>query len=158
MFRPMRRAGQALPPEACTALLETALRGVLSVWGDDGYPYGVPINHYYRPEDGRIYFHGGRIGHRVDALTRGDKASFCVFEETERAEDGWSRYFESVIVFGRLQVVDDPALLDEVTRALSRKFTRDEAYIEQEVARFGPATLVMALTPEHMTGKRVHEA
>ena len=42
-------------------------RGVLSVLGDDDYLYGMPLNHYYCEEDGKIYFHGGKSGHKIDS-------------------------------------------------------------------------------------------
>jgi nitroimidazol reductase NimA-like FMN-containing flavoprotein (pyridoxamine 5'-phosphate oxidase superfamily) len=42
-FRPMRRFKQALPQEECFRILENAYRGFLSVIGDGGYPYTVPV-------------------------------------------------------------------------------------------------------------------
>ena len=39
-----------------------------------------------------------------------------------------------------------------------RKFTADEDYVENEIRRSGPATLMFALTPECITGKLVNEA
>ena len=51
MFREMRRRPQALSHEEIVDLLKKETRGVMSVQGDDGYPYGVPINHYYNEED-----------------------------------------------------------------------------------------------------------
>ena len=44
MFRKMRRGKQALSQEEIRNLLTLETRGVLSVQGDDGYPYGCPIN------------------------------------------------------------------------------------------------------------------
>ncbi|MBE7009832.1 MAG: pyridoxamine 5'-phosphate oxidase family protein, partial [Ruminococcaceae bacterium] len=81
MFREMLRFKQALPREECIDILKREKRGVLSVLGDDGYPYGMPINHFYCEDDGKLYFHGGRKGHKIDALRRCDKASFCVYDE-----------------------------------------------------------------------------
>ena len=42
-FRTMRRKRQELTETECTEILEKATSGVLSLLGDDGYPYGVPI-------------------------------------------------------------------------------------------------------------------
>lgn len=80
MFRKMRRANQALTDEERADVLTSQKRGVLSVIGDDGYPYGMPLNHMYCPENGHIYFHGGKLGHRVDAVKACDKVSYCVFD------------------------------------------------------------------------------
>ena len=43
-------------------------RGVLAVNGDDGYPYAIPLNYFYDRDERKIYFHGARAGHKVDAL------------------------------------------------------------------------------------------
>ena len=70
MFRRMARIREQIPEEECVKILKTQLRGVLSVLGDDDYPYGIPINHYYCEEDGKIYFHGGTKGGLGAALSQ----------------------------------------------------------------------------------------
>lgn len=157
-FRPMLRRKQALAPEECIELLIREPRGVLSVLGDGGYPYGMPMNHYYCPEDGKLYFHGGMRGHKIDALRACDKASFCVWDGGFRREGEWALNIRSVIVFGRVAFIEDRARIYEISRLLSRKFTDDEAYIEDEVRRAGPRTLLFSLTPEHIAGKLVNES
>lgn len=158
MFREMQRKKQALPQEECVALLKQQLRGVLSVQGDDGYPYGMPMNHWYNEADGNLYFHSGVKGHRSDAMQRCDKASFCVYDEGFRKEGEWSLHIRSVIVFGRLRVVEDEAIAMEFVRRLSNKFTSDTAYVEGEIAQAADHTLVFALEVEHICGKLVNEA
>ena len=158
MFREMRRSKQQISREECIELLKNEARGVLSVLGDDGYPYGFPINQYYCESDGKIYFHGGKIGHRIDAVKRHDKVSFCVYDQGYRREGEWALNIRSVIVFGRIEVIEDREKIYEISRLLSYKFTQDEAYIDREIQKSGPGTLLLALTPEHMTGKLVNEA
>jgi len=158
MFRTMQRFKQQLSQEECVELLQTQLRGVLSVQGDDGYPYGLPINHYYCPQDGKLYFHSGRTGHKIDAIKRDAKASFCVYDEGFRKDGEWSLNIRSVIVFGHIEIVEDRQVIYAIARRLSYKFTQDEGYIDREIARSGPNTLLFRLVPEHMTGKLVNEA
>ncbi len=158
MFRELARAKQRLSDEECAEILRKEKRGVLSVLGDDGYPYGVPLNHYYCEEDGKLYFHSGRTGHKIDALRRCGKASFCVIDGGEAAGDGWALRFRSVIVFGRVEFVEDRETVYRISAALSRKFTDDEAYIQNEIERFGPATAMFALVPEFIEGKSVTES
>ena len=158
MFRQMLRSKQQLDETECIDILMKEPRGVLSVLGDDGYPYGMPINHYYCPEDGLLYFHGGKKGHKIDALRQHDKASFCVYDRGFRREGEWALNIRSVIVFGRVEFIEDQDRIYEISRRLSRKFTDDEAYIEAEIRRSGPGTLLFALVPEHMTGKLVNES
>ena len=130
----------------------------LSVLGDNGYPYGVPIDHWYNEEDGKLYFHSGKEGHKIDAIRGCDKASFCVCDEGYRKEGDWALNIRSVIVFGRIRIVEDHAQALELTRKLSRKYTSDEAYIQKEIDSFGHELLVFALEPEHITGKITKES
>ena len=157
MFRELARKKQALAPVQCIEILKTEPRGVLSVIGDDGYPYGVPMNFWYCEEDGMIYFHSGKIGHKIDALKACDKASFCVYDKGWQEENDWALHIQSVIVFGKVELVDDREKTVAVSRKLSLKYTPDEAYIDAEIAAYADATLVFALNPEHMTGKTVYE-
>ena len=158
MFREMLRKKQELSKEECIEILKNELRGVLSVIGVDDYPYGMPINHFYCEEDGNIYFHSGRKGHKIDAMKSHDKASFCVYDQGFRREGEWALNIRSVIVFGRIEFIEDREKIYEIARHLSHKFTDDEEYIEREIVRSGPGTLMFALVPEHMTGKLVNEA
>ena len=48
-------AEKQISEEECIRILKEEPRGVLSMLGDDGYPYGIPISHYYSEEDGKIY-------------------------------------------------------------------------------------------------------
>lgn len=157
MFREIQRIKQRLERDECLAILREAKRGVLSVIGDDGYPYGLPINHYFDEETGRIYFHSGKTGHKIDALRRDTKASFCVMDEGVKNPGEWWLTFRSVVVFGRVSFVEDRGEALEITRKLSLRFTGDEAYIRREIEQSGPAVLVFFLTPEHIAGKRVNE-
>lgn len=158
MFREMVRIKQQLTREEAIELLKKQPRGVLSLLGDDGYPYGVPIDHWYNEEDGRIYFHSGKEGHKVDAIRGCDKASFCVYDEGYRNPGDWALNIKSVIVFGRVRIIEDHEKALELTRSLSRKYTMDEAYIQQEIDSYGQELLVFALDPEHITGKITKES
>ncbi len=158
MFREMLRKKQQLSQAECVQLLKSELRGVLSLQGDDGYPYALPIDHYYCEEDGRLYFHCGRFGHKLDAIRRCDKACFCLYDGGCKSAGEWALTIRSVIVFGRMEIIEDRDTVYRIARALSHKFTQDEDYIRDEIDRSGPATLLLALKIEHMTGKRVREA
>jgi len=158
VFREVARKKQELPREECLEILQNEKRGTLALLGDDGYPYAVPLNHWYCPEDGHLYFHSGNTGHKIDAIQRYDKACFCVYDMGEKIEGHWALRVRSVIAFGRIRIVEDHERALEICRRLSYKFTDDEAYIQGEVERSGHRVLVFELVPEHITGKRVTES
>lgn len=158
MFRELIRKNQQLSVDDCVRVLNMQTRGVLSVQGEDGYPYGMPMNHFYNADDGCIYFHCGKVGHRLDALRRCDKVSFCVYDQGTAEPGQWALKVKSVIVFGRMELVDDMEQIIDITARLSRKFTQDEAYIQKEIAQYASGTLLLRLKPEHMCGKLVTES
>ena len=81
MFRDLTRKKQQITTEECVELLKKENRGVLAVIGDEGYPYAAPMNHFYNEEDGKIYFHCGKSGHRLDALKANDNKNQSIKNE-----------------------------------------------------------------------------
>lgn len=158
MFREMIRKKQQLSTEECIEILKAQPRGVLSLMGDDGYPYGLPMDYWYNDQDGKLYFHCGQQGHKIDAIRRWDKASFCVMDQGYRKEGEWALNIKSVIVFGRISILTDQEAALDITRQLSFKYTQDADYIDREIRLYGSGVLCFALTPEHITGKLVNEA
>lgn len=158
MFRELARKKQQLPEEECVRILQMETRGVLSVIGEHGYPYGMPMNHWYHEADGTLYFHCGRSGHRLDALQKDARVSYCVYDRGFREEGEWAWNVSSVIVFGKITIIDDQEQIREITAKLSRKFTQDEEYIRREIESYAAGTLLLRLDPVHMCGKLVKEA
>ena len=156
MFRNVLRKKNAVGEDECIKLLNEQTRGVLAVLGDDGYPYALPINFLY--DEGMIYFHCGPVGHKLDAIERCPKVSFCVYDQGYLEEGDRAFKVTSTRVFGRAEEVTDIALKEEICRKLSAKFPVSKEETDAEVARSLPATRVIRIVPEHMTGKRIREA
>ena len=74
----MRRHKQELAQEECVDILIKEPRGVLAILGDYDYPYALPMSHVYA--DGKIYFHGAQKGHKLDAVKKHSKVSYCVMD------------------------------------------------------------------------------
>ena len=158
MFRAMRRFKQQISEEECVRVLIEQPRGVLSMIGDNGYPYGIPLDHWYSEADNKLYFHCARVGHKIDAISACDKVSYCVMDEGFRRDGEWALNINSVVVFGRMRIVEDEEKKREICTNLVRKFTDDEAYLEKELASAFPRVNCLELAIEHMTGKRVNES
>lgn len=155
MFREMRRFRQQISVEECVEILNNARRGVLAVMGDDDYPYTVPLDFVYA--DGHIYFHCAKEGHKLDAIRKHDKVSFCVLSDGVREENEWWYHFTSVIAFGRIREIADEAEKDRYLRLLGRKYFPAEEYLEKEMTSSASRANVLDITIEHMTGKRIKE-
>ena len=154
-FRPMRRSKQALPEEECFRILGNAYRGFLSVNGDGGYPYSVPINFVF--EDGKLYFHCAKEGHKLDAIRACDKACFTVLDEPEKEPGDWWYHVKSVICFGRVGIVDDEQERMDRLRSLAGKYFPAGYDTESDILRNGPKAEILAFTIEHISGKAVRE-
>ena len=157
MFRKMRRFKQELDRQTCIEILLKEKRGVLAVHGDEGYPYALPLDYYYDEENGKIYFHGAGQGHKIDAIARDPRVSFCVYEKGVPDEGGWFLYVRSVIVFGQMRIVTDPQEKLVRARRLGIKYYPDAQSVEEEIRKDGARMTCLELTIDHMTGKRVHE-
>lgn len=158
MFRDVARKKQSLSKEKIIEILKNEKRGVLSVNGENGYPYGLPINYWYNENNGYIYFHSGKKGHKTDAILSDNKVSFCVYDEGYRKDGEWALNISSVIVFGRIYPVENFEQSMDICRNLSLKHTQDIDYIESEIKNFGDATVCYELRTEHITGKEVNES
>ena len=156
MFRELTRKKQKLSAAECKAILKQEVRGVLAVNGDDEYPYALPINFYFDEENDKIYFHSGKSGHKIDAIRKSDKVTFCVYDKGYHKDGHWSLHIKSVIVFGRIHVVKDWS--EELMVAFCKRFTEDMNYIYSEIESIKSSTAVLCLEIEHMTGKLVNEA
>jgi nitroimidazol reductase NimA-like FMN-containing flavoprotein (pyridoxamine 5'-phosphate oxidase superfamily) len=154
-FRPMRRHKQQLASEECLELLSTAPRGVLAVIGDGGYPYAIPLDFVY--DEGTIYFHSAKEGHKIDAIRACDKATFCVMSQGEKEAGSWWYHFKSVVCFGRIHEVEDAALADAKLRLLGKKYFPEGYDLEGDMKSNAPNALVLAMKIEHVSGKRVKE-
>ena len=159
MFRKMRRSGQEISAEECRKVLREGNRAVLSVLGEDGYPYGVPVNFFYNEAENIIYLHGAREGHKIDAIKANDKVCFTTWDKGFLKEGDWAWYLNSVIIRGRADLLNDLEKAEAEVRRLAEKYypAGREAEIEKDIRKSIERVQLIAIHIEHMTGKLVHE-
>lgn len=158
MFRPIRRTKRVIEEEAAKRLLKNERRGIFAVNGDDGYPYALPINYIYDEAENKIYFHGAKEGHKIDALRKCDKVCFTVYgNETIKEEEAWAPYMQSVVVFGRCHLIDDHETSIRLVKKLAMKYYPDEKLADEEIDRSGNHFQMFEIEIEHMSGKQVQE-
>ncbi len=155
-FRQMRRKHQQLSNEESIGILEKATSGTLALSGDNGYPYAVPISYVYH--DRQLYFHSALNGHKVDAIKRCDKASFCVIEQDEVQPQKYTTYFRSVIAFGRIHIIEDEQEKLETARMFGNRYNpNDDESLQKELESGFAHMLMIRLSIEHLTGKEAIE-
>ena len=155
-FRPMRRNRQQLSQEDCRFILEKATAGTLALLGDNDYPYAVPISYVYA--DDRLYFHSAINGHKIDAIRKSDKASFCVIDQDCVQPAMYTTFYRSVIAFGRIHIIEDEAEKLRTARLLGNRYNPNQEEALQNELEKGLSRMVMiCLDIEHMTGKEAIE-
>ena len=157
MFRAIRRKKKELDISIAENILECSRRGVLAVNGDDGYLYAIPINYIYDKEAKKIYFHGSRVGHKVDALKACDKVCFTVYGNEIIKEESWAPYVQSTVVFGRCHLVEAGKRADRLLKQLAMKYYPNEQMVDEEILRAGKAVQLFEIEIEHLSGKEVQE-
>lgn len=158
MFRKMRRFQQQVSDADCKNILKTEKRAAFSVIGDDGYPYTIPINFFYDETEHKIYFHGAKEGHKVDALKACDKVCLTTWNQGFQKDGCWEWNATSVVVFGRAKPVTDAAILEDRLRKLAAKYYPTAEEIEAEMNSPAANHVQMyAIEIAHMTGKLVNE-
>jgi len=155
-FRPMRRNRQQLSIEECEQILGRCTSGVLALTGDGGYPYAVPLSYVYA--DGVIIFHSAVEGHKVEAIRRDSRCSFCVIEQDEIKPAEFTTYFRSVIAFGRIHILEDANDKVQALRLLGRRYSPgDERGLQHEIDKSLDHVLLLRLDIDHLSGKQAIE-
>ncbi|WP_300672817.1 pyridoxamine 5'-phosphate oxidase family protein [Desulfoluna sp.] len=151
MFRKVKRAEKELSQEKTLAILSSEEHGVLSTIGEDGYPYGIPLNYIFH--GGKIIFHCATKGHKLENIAFHKKVSFCVVKQADLVPEKFSTRFQSVIAFGNARILEGDEK-KEGLRAIVQRLSPDhipagETYIKNAWEK----TTVVAVDVEHMTGK-----
>ena len=153
MFRDIRRKKQRLGEDECLAILDAATSGVLSVLGDDGYPYGVPLS--FARTGSTLVFHSAANGHKVDAVRSYPQASFTVVAQDDVVPSEYNTHYRSVIAFGRVRIVDDRDEKMELLQILGNRYWPDhDDELEAEISPRFARMHVLAFDIEHLSGKQ----
>ena len=152
MFRDMRRSRQQLSEAESIEILQSASSGVLALSGDGGYPYAVPLSYVY--SKGKLYFHCALTGHKIDAIHRSDKASFCVIAQDQVIPEKYTTVYVSVIAFGRMRILEAEEDKRSAAMLLAEKYNPGhEVEATAEVDGAISRMHILELSIEHLTGK-----
>lgn len=155
MFRKMRRAERELPEGQAKEILENGSYGVLALAGDGGYPYAVPLNYVYDGE--RIYFHCAVEGHKIDAIARDNKCSFCVVENGGVIEDRFTTKYRSVIAFGKIYEETDEKCRENAFRLMMQSLTPSVTNEKREEMSHCQKARIFAMDIEYLSGKGANQ-
>lgn len=153
MFREMKRKRQLLGNQKCIDILTNGAAGVLALLGDGDYPYAIPISYVY--SNSKIYFHGAKAGHKIDAISKYSKASFCVIDQDKIIPEEYTTYFRSIIAFGKIRILENEKEIREAIEKLAIKYHPKDSEVNrsQAISREWKSLCMIEFSIEHMTGK-----
>jgi nitroimidazol reductase NimA-like FMN-containing flavoprotein (pyridoxamine 5'-phosphate oxidase superfamily) len=140
-----RRAGRQLERAEIDAVLRAGFWGVLALSVADE-PYGVPIIYAY-DDDGTFYIANGP-GKKFEMMRQNPNVTLTVVE----LED-YGRKWRSVIVYGRVEVVDKLPEKLHAFNALRKQIPRPAVRLT-DAAKLASAN-VIRIVPTRITGKAV---
>ena len=149
------RTERELPERQAKEILENGSYGVLALAGDGGYPYAVPLNYVYDGE--RIYFHCAAEGHKIDAIARDNKCSFCVVENGGVIEDRFTTKYRSVIAFGKIYEETDGERRENAFRLMMRSLTPSVTNEKREEMSHCQKARILAMDIEYLSSKGANQ-
>jgi nitroimidazol reductase NimA-like FMN-containing flavoprotein (pyridoxamine 5'-phosphate oxidase superfamily) len=149
---PVRRRDRALGEAEALEILQKAEWGVLATVDAEGWPYAVPMNHVLVGET--LILHSATEGHKLRNLAANSKVSYCVVTEAETLPLELSTRYESAIVFGHAELVQDAEARLAAFRALGGRFAPEHPEaVEAEIGKDGFRTAVLRIKIERLSAK-----
>lgn len=156
MDKKMRRFKQQLTNEESIEILRSATSGVLCLCGDDMQPYGVPLSHVY--DNGRLYFHSALNGFKVDLIRQNCNVSYTVIAKDEIHPERYTTYFQSVIAFGKIRIIENEEEKHSILEILGRRCnSNDPNGLTEEIKNGFARCLALEMRIERLTGKQAIE-
>lgn len=135
-------------------LLERMPVGRLAVMTEDG-PYVIAVNYLFL--EGDIYFHSGQAGRKMEALRSDNRVCFLVDDVGPQVifEQGCgiSQIFESVVCFGKAELVEKPIEKMRILEKLAQKFLPANYPLPPMKDQNIEKTAVVKIVVESMSGK-----
>ena len=119
----------------------------------------MPFPSVYYYEEGKIFFHCGKRGYKIEALKRNEKVSFCVIDQDQIIPEEYTTYFRSVIVFGKIRILEGEGEKRRAIEKLALKYAPEEPEEKTNRALTGSFLLCVCwkLSIEHISGKEAIE-
>jgi nitroimidazol reductase NimA-like FMN-containing flavoprotein (pyridoxamine 5'-phosphate oxidase superfamily) len=152
MFREIRLKDRVVDDEKTIEIITKGSYGVLSTIGEDGYPYGVPLNYTYY--DNCICFHCAQEGLKLENINFSNKVSFCVVTRSDVLGNEFDTDYESAIAFGKANVIADGSEKKKILLSVLNKYSAD--YLKagnNYMKKYWDETKIIKIKIEHLSGK-----
>lgn len=151
-MRNARDINKQVSRDAAMNILNNAEYGVLSTVDKAGQPYGVPLN--YIVLNDAIYLHCALEGHKLDNISDNNRVSFTVIGYSEIVPAAFTAKYESVVVFGKANLVDEPEKVNMLKKLVQRYSPEFQEKGMKVIDAFKDKCTVIRIDIEHISGMR----
>ena len=149
----IRRQDRLLDKENAYALLRTGEYGILSMVGEEGESYAVPVNYAWDCENA-IYIHCAPQGRKLRCIALHPRVSFCVVGRTHVVSRKFTTGYESIILTGHARTCLPAEERMQALRLILEKYAPNDLetglkYAEKSFHR----TEIIRIDLESMSGK-----
>jgi nitroimidazol reductase NimA-like FMN-containing flavoprotein (pyridoxamine 5'-phosphate oxidase superfamily) len=155
----LRRADRVMSEQRACEMLARGFSGQLATVGEDGYPYCIPLLYLWM--DGEVYVHTSSArGHFRTNIEREPRICFELDEPDQvfdygRFECDSGLAYQSVILFGKIRVVEDRVAKQRFCEALMAKYGKPDTTRPKGFFPRLDMITVYAISVERMTGKEM---
>lgn len=149
-MRTARDINKQVSRDAAMNILNNAEYGVLSTVDKAGQPYGVPLN--YIVLDDAIYLHCALEGHKLDNISDNNRVSFTVIGYSEIVPAAFTAKYESVVVFGKANLTDEPEKVNMLRKLIQRYSSDFQEKGLKVIDAFKDKCTVIRIDIEHISG------
>lgn len=155
----MRKESRQMSADWALEVLDRAPYITVSMTGEDGMPYAVPLS-LARTDEQTFYFHCAMEGKKMDILLKNPRVCLSAVTKckpTVGPKDGsFTLEFKSAIAFGKAEVVEDEHEKIAAIRAICERFLPQhmsafDASIERSLGRTAVVKITLTEPP---VGKR----
>jgi len=153
----LRRADRAMTRERSLETLAAGFSGRLATVGADGYPYCIPLLYIWM--DGELHLHTTSArGHLRSNVELDSRVCFEIDEPDDvfdygRFECDSGLAYRSVVLFGKIRIVENKAHKQRFCEALMSKYGKPDNIRPKNFFPRIDAITVYAVTVERITGK-----
>lgn len=151
-MRNARDINKQVSRDVAMNILNNAEYGVLSTVDKAGQPYGVPLN--YIVLNDAIYLHCALEGHKLDNISDNNRVSFTVIGYSEIVPAAFTAKYESVVVFGKANLADEPEKVKMLKKLIQRYSPEFQEKGMKVIDAFKGKCTVIRIEIEHISGMR----
>jgi nitroimidazol reductase NimA-like FMN-containing flavoprotein (pyridoxamine 5'-phosphate oxidase superfamily) len=152
MPRPMRRGNLEVSTERAFDILASGDYGFLSTVSEDGSPYCIALSHVLIGK--AIYFHCAVQGHKIDNIRRDNRVCYTVVGRTRVVQAELTVEYESAVVFGRAEIIEDKQEKSSAMLKICEKYTPEfMGKAEEIIPKALDKMLIGKITIDHISGK-----